>query len=296
MLDHWLLDGRLPASERGTRFESYARRSLATSAAGNERLVGSLKVYPRSAEIRLKEQSRDVDLLLRLGSTVFVGELKCKIFPVTPKDLRWHFDAIEQAAGQARLRAELAKAALGELAAMLEFRGPPEALRVVPFVLINSEVGIGRAVDGIPVVDLVSLHHYFHDGALGVAGDADGQPRVRVGYYRNAAEAERSLQVYLEETPAVSLRRVHLREAVYRNADPVFEELEILEYGVRVEIPESEEGSLQAAKDAKASWNRRIGARSAARVGAQRPEAIEPRRGEQRSEASPASVATSGDE
>ena len=100
MLDHWLLDGRLPASERGTRFESYARRSLATSAAGNERLVGSLKVYPRSAEIRLKEQSRDVDLLLRLGSTVFVGELKCKIFPVTPKDLRWHFDAIEQAARQ----------------------------------------------------------------------------------------------------------------------------------------------------------------------------------------------------
>jgi hypothetical protein len=184
--------------------------------------------------------------LLRLGSTVFVGELKCQIFPVTPKDLRWHFDAIEH--GQARLRAELAKAALGELAAMLEFRGPPEALRVVPFVLINSEVGIGRAVDGIPVVDLVSLHHYFHDGALGVAGDADGQPRVRVGYYRNAAEAERNLQVYLEETPAVSLRRAHLREAVYRNADPVFEELEIVEYGVRVEIPESEEGSLQAGR------------------------------------------------
>jgi hypothetical protein len=41
MLDHWLLDGRLPASERGTRFESYARRSLATSAAGNEGWSGA---------------------------------------------------------------------------------------------------------------------------------------------------------------------------------------------------------------------------------------------------------------
>jgi hypothetical protein len=42
-------------------------------------------------EIGPKGQSRDVDLLLRLGSTVFIGELKCKVFPATPKDLRWHF-------------------------------------------------------------------------------------------------------------------------------------------------------------------------------------------------------------
>jgi hypothetical protein len=66
-------------------------------------------------EIGPKGQSRDVDLLLRLGSTVFIGELKCKVFPATPKDLRWHFEAIEQAAAQARLRAELARAALGEV-------------------------------------------------------------------------------------------------------------------------------------------------------------------------------------
>jgi hypothetical protein len=299
MLDHWLLDGGLSASERGMRFESYARRSLAASAAGNERLAGSFNVFPRSVQIGPKGQSRDVDLLLRLGSTVFIGELKCKISPATPKDLRWHFEAIEQAAGQARLRAKLAGAALGELAAMLEFRGPPYALRVVPFVLINGEVGIGRAVDGIPVVDLVSLHNYFYDGALGMAGDADGQSHVRVSYYRNAAEAEQNLPVYLEETPAVSLRRVHLRAVVYRNADPVFEGLEIAEYGMRVEIPESEEGSLQAAKDVKASWNRRIGALAPgqrARVGVQRPEATELRRDERPSEALVPSVATKGNE
>ncbi len=203
---------------------------------------------------------------------------------------------IKRAAGQARLRAELAKAALGELAAMLEFLGLPDALRVVPFVLINGEVGIGRAVDGVPVVDLVSLQNYFYDGRLGMAGDADGHSHVRVGYYWNAAEAERNLPLYLEETPAVSLRRAHLREAVYRNADPVFEGLEIVEYGMRVEISESEEGSLQAAKDVKASWNRRIGARPAAQVGALGPEAIELRQGERPSEALAPSVATNGND
>ena len=154
---------------------------------------------------------------------------------------------------------------------MLEFRDPADALRVVPFVLINDEVGIGRAVGGVPVVDLASLRNYFSDGALGMAGDADGHPCVRVAYYWNAAEAEQNLPVYLEETPAVSLRRVHLLEAVYRNADPVFEGLEIVDYGVKVEIPESEEGLLQAAKTVKASWNRRISGRPALRVGAQGP-------------------------
>jgi len=47
---------------------------------------------------------------------------------------------------------------------------------------------------------------------------------------------------------------VHLLEAVYRNADPVFEGLEIVDYGVKVEIPESEEGLLQAAKTCRADW------------------------------------------
>ena len=246
-------------------------------------------------QIGPKGRARDVDLLLRLGSTVFIGELKCKISPATPKDLRWHFEAIEQAAGQARLRAELAGAALGELAAMLEFRGPPDALRVVPFVLINGEVGVGRAVDGTPVVDLVSLHNYLYDGALSMAGDADGHSHVRVNYYRNAAEAEQNLPVYLEETPAVSLRRGHLREAVYRGADPLFEGLEIVEHGVKVEIPESEEGCLQAAKEVKASWNWRIGARPA-QVGAEGPQATELRRDERPSEALVLSVATNGNE
>jgi hypothetical protein len=260
MLDHWLLDGGLSGSERGVRFELHARRSLAAAAAANARLAGSSRVYPRSAEIGPKGQSRDIDLLMRLGSTVFVGELKCKIFPVTPKDLRWHFDEIQRAAGQAKLRAKLATEALPGLAAMLEFSGSPDELRVVPFVLINSEVGIGREVEGIPVIDLVSLRNFFDSGALGMAGDADGRPRVRVSYYRNATEAQRNLPVYFEEPPAVSLRREHICEAAYRNTDPVVDGLEIVEYGLRVEIPESEEGSLQAAEDVKHSWNRRIAA------------------------------------
>ena len=40
---------------------------------------------------------------------------------------------------------------------MPEFRAPPDALRVVPLVLINSEVGNERAVGGVPVVDLASV-------------------------------------------------------------------------------------------------------------------------------------------
>jgi hypothetical protein len=258
MLDHWLIDGGLSASERGPRFEAYARRSLAAAAMSNPRLAQSFRVCPRPAVIGPKGQSRDIDLLMRLGSTVFIGELKCKVFPVTPKDLRWHLDEIERAAGQAKLRAELARDALPELAAKLEFRGSSGDLEVVPFVMINSEVGIGRAVGGVPVIDLNSLLNYLRDGALGMASDDDGRSRVLVDYYRTAAEAERNMRLYLEETPSVSLRRQYLREAVYRNADPVIGGLDIVEFGVRVEVPETEDGPLRAAREIKEGWHRRV--------------------------------------
>lgn len=68
------------------------------------------------------------------------------------------------------------------------------------------------------------------------------------------------MRLYLEETPSVSLRRQYLCEAICRNADPVIEGLDIVEYGVRVEVLENEDGPFRVARKIKEGWHRQVNA------------------------------------
>ena len=84
MLDHWLLDGGLSASERGMRFESYARRSLALLLAYYD--PDGRLVYAGRAGTGIKQA--ELERLWRRLQPLSIGTMPRRRVPAA-SDRRW---------------------------------------------------------------------------------------------------------------------------------------------------------------------------------------------------------------
>lgn len=256
LFDHWLIDGGIRPAERGTQFESHVRRVLADAVANNEILRRDAMVHREPANIG--EPSRDADLLIRIRSTVFIGEVKCKAAPATPKDMHWHVREINRATDQVIERARAADTDRAKVASYTNFQGDPSHLRLVPFVLLNSPHGTGIEIKGVPVTDLLTLRGYLKDPIFHLGATTDGTERgARIEFYASAAQAEQRLPIYFRHAPPQVLRRFHALEVTDTINDPLAADFELIEHLVRVRLPETMEGTVEAVHAVKRDWELR---------------------------------------
>lgn len=239
-VEHWLQKGGLDMARRGTLFEESVRRDLAR----NNRIEG-VSVHPTAVQY-----ANEIDLVVRLGSTFLIGEVKCTVFPAEAHDYHTYWEILRVAAEQARYR-------VGVLAAdpktFLDLIGvddvDPDECRFLPLVVTNVNAGTGHQFDGVPVVDPLVLHAFFTEGRVlsWVVEGRDGVEHAREGLlYHSPREAEAAIETYLAEPPQV----LRLREWVAVETPPMVPP-EIWENAprfahIRVEIPDTVEVSAEA--------------------------------------------------
>jgi len=187
---------------RGGAFEASLRTEIES-----KKLLEAFQVHPTSLWIDLGGNLEEIDLLLRIGSVVAVGEAKCTIRPTSP--LEWHRteQLVAGAAAQADRKAGCVR---NNWSAIAEACGwdlsPPSD--VVPFVVTNQPGVSGEEVGGVPVVDHLILKRFFCDGhveSMATFSPDGTYTATRTKLYDSADEASRRLREYLREPPQVQL-------------------------------------------------------------------------------------------
>lgn len=204
--------GGLDMDRRGEAFETHVREIL-----GRSNRLASFELVPRSITLEANGVEEEIDLIVRVGKTILIGEVKCSIHPTEPMEVHNYFHSrLYPGADQAFRKAEFVKENFGAFLSKVGFEEIDEGNhRVVPVVVTNLSLGVGHSFNGVPVVDLFVLQKYIGDGVvehniyLDEHGNSIAQSRERL--YTSEEEAERAIESYLKDPPQLRHYKSGLR-------------------------------------------------------------------------------------
>lgn len=234
-VEHWLRKGGLEMARRGTLFEASVRRKLA-----GENRIERVRVFPGAIQY-----ANEIDLVVRLGSTFLIGEVKCTVFPVEAHDYHTYWNTLREGARQARYRVEVLTA---DPQSFLDRIGigdvDPHECRFLPLVVTNVNAGAGHRFDGVPVVDPLVLHAFFAEGKIlsWVIEGPDGVEHVRETLlYHSPAGAEAAIGPYLDDPPQIRrLRNWIVADLVPMISQEIWEDAPKFTH-IRVRVPDAVE-------------------------------------------------------
>lgn len=187
---------------RGKPFERHVRKVLSDVLADNDLLMDASVA---EHGLKRKGESEEIDLLVRVGDIVLVGEVKCFVAPSEPTDKRNHLANLDKATAQAEVKRAWADANREAVAEALGVEAAQTArLRMVPLVVLNHGFGMGLERYGVPVVDLHYLRILLGWGSY--QGDTRFERHVGMMYdpvtlYRSQAEFEAKVDNLLRDPP-----------------------------------------------------------------------------------------------
>jgi hypothetical protein len=214
-VEHWLKTGGLDLEARGPLFEDWVRTSLRDVC-----VLATTEVLPRNLEFTDGKQTEEIDLLIRVGETVLVGEVKCTVSPATPITEYRYWTVLEEAAQQARRKADFIKRDLGAFSDAVGWQ-PTQGVwdRIRPLVVTNLPLGLGWAFQGVPIVDLMALSFFFGKGevrrevVMDARGGLQGQS---IPLQRDGEDPEDALDRFLRSPAQLDAYYDHLSVRVTR--------------------------------------------------------------------------------
>lgn len=203
--ERWLRQGGFDLDKRGPIFEKDAREQI-SKMLETSRLLRDAAVAPEPVFVGPSRE--EVDLLVRIGKVLLVGEAKCQLFPVDEIE-RYRFQQrLLEGAQQAIRKSDAVRSHPADVRAAVGMNDL-ENLLVLPFVLSNSILYSGYPVDNVAVVDLSYLGTLLRDGGLRtmVVMNREGEkdPGTFREYYSNQADAETRLPDLLMHQPVVEI-------------------------------------------------------------------------------------------
>lgn len=199
LVDVWMRQLEVDMGRRGPAFERHVRSTIA-------RLVKD-SILRESASCLAEAfvfrptgaRSEEMDLVLRVGDAVVVGEAKCSVVPTEAKQYAMHRRMVIDAVAQVKRKAQSVTENSIEFREQLKVRGIslPERFRVIPAVVLNGAVNAGISVGDVAVVDLHVFETFFCGELIDLATitAAEGVQTVskRV-LYGNAEEAAERIE------------------------------------------------------------------------------------------------------
>lgn len=209
VIDEWSSRGKL-YGEKGLEYEGRLRREMAAVAESGPIRSAQVHKAPIKRLKTCKDACGDIDLLIKVGRTILVGEVKTLRFPVRALGVYNNISEISDACGQAARKAKAVAESIVEVLQITGFRSDAdkELWKVLPFVVSNQAIGVGSSFDGIAIVDRQILDSYLGQGGyypaarLGPGGVIINKGQFHP-YYDNDLEAEERVEDYLRNPPSV---------------------------------------------------------------------------------------------
>lgn len=163
LIDVWMRQLDIDMGRRGPAFERYVRQELKELASESslrnsaECLLDAFVFRPSAG------RSEEMDVVMRVGDAILVGEAKCSVVPTEAKQFAMHRRLIVEAVEQVKRKVASATCAPVEFRAQLRAKGidVPEVFRVIPAVILSAAVNTGMSVNEVAVVDLYVFRTFF---------------------------------------------------------------------------------------------------------------------------------------
>ena len=201
LVDYWCECGGVELSQRGPLFENEVREMCQQGIA-----TGPLAGYGNCLQSALKTDAEvgDIDLAVRIGTTLLIGELKCAFFPASAVEVANFLSTLEHAAAQILRKASFVR---GNLRRISEQMGGPVD-DVVVAVVSSQPMGVGQLVREVPVVDMTLLSTYltgfYRVGVFTDAWTGHQTPGTKVRFYGSPTDAASNLRAYLRAPPQIA--------------------------------------------------------------------------------------------
>lgn len=216
LLDVWLRQLGVDLGRRGPAFEHHVRSELL-------QLISASALKPIAAVLERPFafkpgviRAEEMDLVLRVGDVIVVGEVKCVLIPTEAKQRATHRNVLVGAASQVERKVAAAIAHPDTFRQQLLDQGMviPDNFRLIPVVVSNSAIHVGFPINGVPVVDLHILEVYFTGSftdTVMTLKEPDQHVRTH-RIYTEPAEAPQVLESYLQAPPQMATYVNGLRE------------------------------------------------------------------------------------
>jgi hypothetical protein len=169
----WLAEaaGETFFTRRGAESEARLQADVAKSLAQRP-WRGLARVLQAAWEPKIDGVRRDIDLVVRVGATVFIGELKLKKYPASAAEIGRHAREFEHAAEQLDIRLAWLIHRKALLAEKTGFDGDPAILAIRGVIVSGTAFGSGGRAGGYPVIDRDALTFFFENDAFLVSAKA----------------------------------------------------------------------------------------------------------------------------
>lgn len=206
----WVTQGTGEAffNRRGNEAEMRLRSDIA-AALRKRSWRASATVLSDAWEPKIDGVLRDIDLVIRIGTAVFIGELKFKKYPVSAAETGRHAEEFAHAAEQLDIRLSWLARNKATLAEKVGFAGDPATLTLHGFIVSGTAFGSGTLARDYPVIDRDALTFFFENDAFLVVAGAERAD----GYIGKASKPSLSLPL-VEQNPSASFL-AYLRDPLH---------------------------------------------------------------------------------
>jgi len=208
------LDDRLRRAARGRSFEAQLRSDVR-----DELQKNAIVRDAACAEHQVKKTAafpEEIDLLVRFGSLLLVGEVKCLLFPADASERFNHLSKLKSACRQARDKASAISGALGVASRALGIdESIIKTLKVVPIVVLNQGFGTSLRFHDCVITDAWFLKLYLRAGSYVSEGvfnpDGGGMSQATRTLYRSSSEAAERFERTMRQPPPLQRFRDMVR-------------------------------------------------------------------------------------
>jgi hypothetical protein len=240
IVSEWMREGGLEISDKGHEFERIIYDKLCEA-----NKLSNTQIFP-SLDFKVSDKKEEIDLIIKLGRTIIVCELKCTLFPSTPYQLYRFYEELEfVAADQVKRKSTFVAQNLEDFLDLINSDdSASEEIHVFPIIISNLPLATGHIFQGIPVVDVRILQDYLDGGKFTLVSESNNgmafEPLEQIQVYSSEKEAEENVEKCLKAPPHIR----KLREYIRRSAVPIFiddqEEPIALRMHMEINLPQPE--------------------------------------------------------
>jgi hypothetical protein len=220
VVSEWMHEGGLKISDKGHEFERIVYEKLCEA-----NKLSNATIFP-TFYFKTSQKEEEIDLVIKLGKTIILCELKCILFPVNPYQLHRYYQELESASEQITRKSSFISENLKDFLNQIHFDDCDiEEIKIFSIIISNLPLATGYSFQGVPVVDLKILQDYLDGGKFTFLSQSTEtgsfEPIEQIQVYSTEEEAEANVQKCLNDPPHI--RR--LQENIRRTAVPVFLDL-----------------------------------------------------------------------
>lgn len=208
VVEHWLVELEIEMQDKGLQFEQTIIDEVNASVAQNQ-FVDDYNECA-SKRFKLKNGEEEIDLLLRIGNLIVLGEAKSIVTTDSPISQYRTVETLRKASDQAKRKSQFVLDNTEEIFERLGWEyTAQEEYKVTCCILNSSRIFAGLTIDDVPVCDKGILTRYFSDNLFPIISrfNDDNTGEIHLAWYElysNSNELVQNFEKYLRSPPQIA--------------------------------------------------------------------------------------------